>query len=135
MKVVLSIICWLFVALCCYFTFAYNHNEMDKMELKISHILVDTEEQALEIKKEITENKKSFGEMAEKYSQCPSSKDKGDIGYNMRNKLIKEFEVAAFKLNKNEISEPVKTSEGWHLIKVTDAKYFSDKENFSRRYF
>lgn len=136
MKVVLNILCWLLVVFCCYFPFAYNHSDMDKQEVKISHILVDSQEKALEIKKEIVENKKTFGEMAEKYSICESKAQKGDIGYYMRKKgLIEEFEEVAFKLNVGEISEPVKTEVGWHLIKITDAKYFSDKENFSRRYF
>lgn len=136
MKVVLNILCWLLVAFCCYFPFAYNHSEMDKQEIKISHILVNSQEKALEIKKEIVENNKTFEEMAEKYSICESKSQKGDIGYNMRKKgLIPEFESAAFKLKVGEISEPVKTEVGWHLIKVTEAKYFSDTENFSRRYF
>lgn len=135
MKVVLNIICWVLALLCCYFPFAYHHSEMDKMELKISHILVDTQEEILNIRKDIVDKKASFEQMAEQYSKCESKAQKGDVGYNMRGKLIKEFEDAAFKLKLRELSEPVKTKEGWHLIKVYDIKYFSDKENFERRYF
>ena len=134
MKVVLSIVCWIFAAICCVFPFAYNHSDMDKKDLKISHILVDTNEQIIDIKKQLGEGKK-FDELAQKYSQCPSSKQKGDIGYNSRGKLLEEFEAVAFKLKTEEISEPVKTSAGWHIIKVHDIKYFSDKDNFERRYF
>lgn len=134
MKVVLSIVCWIFAAMCCVFPFLYNHSEMDRKELKISHILVDTEEQILDVKKQLEEGSK-FEDLAEKYSQCPSKDKKGDIGFNMRGKLLPEFETAAFKLKLREVSEPVKTSSGWHLIKIHDIKYFSDKENFERRYF
>ncbi len=135
MKVVLNILCWVTVVFCCYFPFAYNHSEMDKAEIKVSHILVNTQEEAQNIKKEITDNKKSFELMAEKYSQCPSSKDMGDIGYVMRGRLIPEFEKEAFKLDAKVVSDPVQTREGWHLIKIDGIKYYSDKENFSRRYF
>lgn len=134
MKVVLSIICWIFAAVCCVFPFVYNHGDMDKKDLKISHILVDTNEQILNVQKQLKEGKK-FEDLAEKYSQCPSKNQKGDIGYNQRGKLLEEFEAVAFKLNPNEVSEPVKTSSGWHLIKINDIKYYSDKENFERRYF
>lgn len=134
MKVILSIFCWVLAAFSIYFPFAYFHKDMDKQEIKISHILVNTREEALKIKEKIGSGK-SFEEMAEKYSLCPSKEQKGDIGYNMRGKLIPEFENAAFTLPLKMVSEPVQTREGWHLIKVYEAKYFSDKENFERRYF
>ena len=132
MKVVLNILCWILVVFCMYFPFAYFHKDMDKKEVKISHILVETQEKALDLQKEIKEGK-SFEELAEKHSLCPSKEKKGDIGYNMRGRLLPEFETAAFKLNNKEISEPVKTEEGWHLIKIYDIKYFSDKENFIQK--
>ena len=127
MKFVVSLFCWILAAYCIYFPYSYFHKEPDKKEIKISHILVDTKEEALNIKAELDENK-TFEELAEKYSQCPSKKRKGDIGYNMRGRLIPEFERAAFKLDKNIVSDPVQTTEGWHLIKVYDIKYFSEKE-------
>ena len=64
-----------------------------------------------------------------------AKKDKGNINYTMRGRYIEEFDNVAFKLALNELSEPVKTDQGWHLIKVTDIKYYSDRENFDRRYF
>lgn len=134
MKVVLNILCWVLAVVCCYFPFAYNHSEMDRQEIKVSHILVNTEDEAINFKKEIEEKTKTFEEIAEKHSLCDSKTDKGDIGYSMRGKLIPNFEKAAFALEKNKISEPVKTEHGWHLIKVTAVKHFSDKENFARRY-
>ena len=134
MKVVLNILCWILVAICCYFPFAYNNSEMDRQEVKISHILVATEDEAINFKKEIEEKTKTFEEIAEKHSLCDSKTDKGDIGYNMRGRLVPEFEKVAFGLEKNQISEPVKSEFGWHLIKVTAVKHYSDKENFERRY-
>ena len=134
MKVVLNILCWILVAVCVYFPFAYSHSEMDRQEVKTSHILLNTESEAINFKKEIDEKKQSFEEIAEKYSLCESKKDKGDIGFSMRGRLIPEYEKVAFSLDANKISEPVQTSEGWHIIKVTGIKYFSDKENFTRKY-
>ena len=134
MKVVLNILCWILAVLCCYFPFAYNHSEMDRQEVKVSHILVNTEEEATNFKKEIEEKTKTFEEIAEKHSLCESKADKGDIGYNMRGRLLPEFEKVAFSIEKNKVSEPVKTKEGWHLVKVTNIKYYSDMENFARRY-
>lgn len=135
MKVVLNIICWILALACCYFPFWYTHSEMDKQEIKISHILVNTEDEAKQIRQDIVDKKITFEKAAEKYSQCPSKTQKGDIGYNVKGKLIKEFEDVAYSLDERVLSEPVKTSEGWHLIKVYDIKYFSDKENFERRYY
>ena len=133
MKVVLSIICWILVVFCAYFPFSYFHNEMDRKEIKTSHILVNTQEEAINLKKEIEEGK-SFEEIAQTVSLCPSKDQKGDIGFTMRGRLLPEYEKVAFALEQGTISEPVKTKEGWHLVKVTDIQYFSDKENFERRY-
>lgn len=135
MKTLLKILCFLFVAICCVFPFVYTHSDADKREIKISHILVNTQEEASEIRQKIVDGSR-FEEMAEQYSICESKAQKGNIGYNIRNgALLKEFTDKAFKLKKFELSEPVETSVGWHLIKIYDIKYFSDKDNFSRRYF
>lgn len=130
MKVVLITACWIFGILCCVFPFTYTKSDIDKAEVKLSHILVNTEDEAKNIRAEILEGK-SFEEMAEKYSLCESKAQKGDIGYNMRNHLFKEIENAAFTMKKHELSEPIKTENGWHLVKVYDIKYFSDKDNFN----
>ena len=63
----------------------------------------------------------NFIEFAKKYSQDPGSKDNGgDLGYILRGNLVKEFEEVAFSLNTNEISTPVKTDFGFHLIQTLD---------------
>ncbi len=134
MKIVLIILCWILAVFSCWFPFAYYHSDIDKKELKISHILVNTEQEAIDIKKQIEEGK-AFEEMAEKYSLCPSKEQKGDIGYNARGSLLKEVENEVFKLKLNTISNPIKSSQGWHIIKITGIKYFSDKENFNKKYF
>lgn len=134
MKRILEIFCILAALYCLYFPFSYFHSDNDKKEVRLSHILVDTEEKANEIKQDIINKKYNFGDAAKEYSQCPSAEQKGDIGYNGRNDLLKEISDAAFKQKKLVMSEPIKTQEGWHIVRVSDIKYFSDKDNFVRRY-
>lgn len=65
-------------------------------------------------------NGADFGEMALEYSQDPGSANKkGDLGSFSRGRMVKEFDEVAFKLNVNEVSAPVKSPFGFHLIKVT----------------
>lgn len=85
------------------------------------HILVDTKEKADEILKELQKSA-DFGEMAEKYSTCPSSAQGGDLGFFGRGAMVAEFETAAFALELGQLSEPVQTQFGWHIIKVTEKK-------------
>lgn len=88
-------------------------------EVKASHILVETEAEAISLKEEILSGK-SFEEVAMEHSLCPSGRDGGDLGFFGRGQMVKEFENAAFDLNVGEISDPVRTNFGWHLILVTD---------------
>lgn len=134
MKLLLKIFCIIAAIYCFYFPFSYFNSSQDKKEIRLSHILVDTEEKANEIKQAIIDKKYTFGDAAQKYSKCPSADKRGDIGYNSKKHLLKEISDTAFKQQKFVISEPVKTKEGWHIIRISDIKYFSDKENFVRRY-
>ena len=62
-----------------------------------------------------------FEQMAVEYSDDPGSKEKGgDLGYFERRMMVKEFDEVAFKLEVGQISEPVKTNFGYHIIKLTD---------------
>lgn len=63
-----------------------------------------------------------FEEAAKKYSICPSASVGGDLGYFSRGQMVPEFEEAAFGLEINEISRPVQTQFGYHIIKLTDRK-------------
>lgn len=87
-------------------------------EVKASHILVATEDEAKNLYNEI-KNGKDFAEVAKEYSKCPSGQNGGDLGFFPRGVMVKPFEDAAFSLKVGELSEPVQTQFGWHLILVT----------------
>lgn len=88
---------------------------------KASHILVDSEDQANQIIDEINGGL-AFEEAARKYSTCPSKQNGGDLGFFLKGRMVKEFEDVAFSMEKEEISKPVKTEFGYHIIKITDKK-------------
>lgn len=89
--------------------------------VKASHILVDDLEKAEQIAEEI-EKGLSFEDAAHKYSKCPSKEQGGDLGFFSRGKMVPEFESAAFELENEQVSAPVKTQFGYHLIKAYDKK-------------
>ena len=98
-----------------------NKEQFKKAEsTRASHILVDTEESAKDIYEQIKSGSITFEDAAKTLSGCPSSSNGGDLGFFTRGKMVPEFEDAAFKLDVAEVSEPVKTQFGYHLIKVTD---------------
>ncbi len=79
--------------------------------------------QADEIYEKATEEKIDFSKLAKEYSQDPGSAALGgDLGYFSKGKMVAEFEEVAFKLKKGEISKPVRTIYGYHIIKVTNIK-------------
>jgi len=81
-----------------------------------AHILVKTEQEAKAILEQLNKGA-SFSKLASEKSLCPSKKKGGDLGTFGRGRMVREFEVAAFTLNKGQISKPVKTQFGWHIIK------------------
>jgi parvulin-like peptidyl-prolyl isomerase len=85
------------------------------------HILVKTESEAFQAVYDV-QHGKDFGEVAKAVSLCPSKKQGGDLGWFGRGQMVKEFETAAFALKPGEISKPVKTQFGWHIIKVEEAR-------------
>lgn len=91
-------------------------------QVRASHILVKTEEEA---KKLLDQIKKGvdFAKLAKANSiDTGSAKNGGDLGFFSRGQMVPEFERAAFGLKKGEISNPVKTQYGYHIIKVTGVK-------------
>lgn len=82
-----------------------------------NHILVSTEEEALNIAKEIKDGL-AFAEAAKKYSSCPSSAQGGNLGEFGPGQMVPEFDQAVFSMPIGEVSEPVKTQFGYHLIEV-----------------
>lgn len=88
-------------------------------EIRASHILVATEDEARKILDELKAGK-DFAELAKQYSTDKASKDKGgDLGYFGKGTMDPEFEKVAFALKQGEVSQPVKTQFGYHIIKVT----------------
>ncbi|HHT7141302.1 peptidylprolyl isomerase [Bacillus anthracis] len=93
-----------------------------KPEIKASQILVSDENEAKEIKKKL-DTGASFEELAKQESQDLLSKEKGgDLGYFNSGRMAPEFEAAAYKLKVGQISNPVKSPNGYHIIKLTDKK-------------
>ena len=88
------------------------------MPITASHILVPTKERALQLHQQITEGA-SFEDLAAINSNCPSRANGGALGQFDRGQMVKPFEDAAFNLEINNLSEPVETQFGWHLIKRT----------------
>ena len=83
-----------------------------------NHILVPTEMDAIKIKSQI-KSFEDFQYYAKMYSSCPSGRQGGDLGCFGRGMMVKPFEEAAFNGEVGEVSDPVKTDFGYHLIWVT----------------
>jgi peptidyl-prolyl cis-trans isomerase C len=81
-----------------------------------AHILVKSDKEAIAVLERLKKGEK-FGNVARAVSRCPSSKRGGDLGTFPRGKMVREFENAAFALDKGEISGVVKTKFGCHIIK------------------
>ncbi len=95
---------------------------LDVREVRSSHILVKTRPEALKIKKDIESGNITFEQAAEIYSLCPSSVKGGDLGYFTRKQMEQQFSDVAFDLKPGEISDPVGTRFGWHIIKTVDKR-------------
>jgi peptidyl-prolyl cis-trans isomerase C len=91
-------------------------------EFAARHILVDSEDKAKKLRKQIVDGG-DFAALAKENSTDPGSKDQGGlIGYFTKGQLVPEFEAVVIKLQKGEVSEPVKTTFGWHIIKLEDRR-------------
>ncbi len=93
-----------------------------EQEVHARHILVATEEEAKEIEAELKKGA-DFATLAKEKSKDPSgAANGGDLGYFTKDQMVPEFAEAAFKLDKGQISDPVHTQFGWHIIKVEDKR-------------
>jgi foldase protein PrsA len=91
-------------------------------QVEASHILVEDEETAKEVKEKL-DNGGDFAELAKEYSTDTSNAESGgELGFFAKGEMVTEFDEKAFAMKKGEISEPVKTEFGYHIIKVTDKK-------------
>ncbi len=86
--------------------------------VRASHLLVKTEEEAAKLREEILAGK-DFAEVAAQVSLCPSGRDGGDLGFFGKGQMVREFEDACFSMEVGEVSNPIKTQFGYHLIKLT----------------
>lgn len=97
----------------------YEENKSDMLSgetVNASHILVDSEDKANEILTDIKNGKISFADAAKEHSSCPSSENGGSLGDFGRGQMVPEFDKAVFEMKAGEISGPVKTQFGYHLI-------------------
>ena len=135
MKRILSLVLSLVLLSCfSYIESQYNNSMSSRVEaasykqVQALHILVPTEAEALSIREEIMKGRNqqeifnNFMEAAKKYSKCPSGKSGGILGWFGKGDMVPEFETAAFNLPNGQVSEPVKTQFGWHLIYVISKK-------------
>jgi peptidyl-prolyl cis-trans isomerase C len=90
-------------------------------EVHARHILVPTEDEAKAILAQL-KGGADFATLAKEKSKDPGSAEGGDLGYFTKDQMVPEFAEVAFKLGKGQLSDPVKTQFGWHIIKVEDKR-------------
>ncbi len=83
-----------------------------------SHILVDSENRANELLEKIKAGEITFEAAAAEFSSCPSGKNGGNLGDFSAGQMVPEFEKACDELGEGEISAPVQTQFGWHIIRL-----------------
>jgi peptidyl-prolyl cis-trans isomerase C len=94
----------------------------NEQEVHARHILVPTEDEAKQIEAQL-KGGADFAKLAKEKSKDPSGAENGgDLGWFTKDQMVPEFSEAAFKLDKGQISDPVHTQFGWHIIKVEDKR-------------
>ena len=90
-------------------------------EVRARHILVETEDEAKAILEQI-KGGADFATLAKEKSKDPGGSEGGDLGYFTKDQMVPEFAETAFKLDKGQLSDPVKSQFGWHVIRVDDKR-------------
>jgi peptidyl-prolyl cis-trans isomerase C len=92
-----------------------------EQEVHARHILVPTEDEAKAILAQL-KGGADFAVLAKEKSKDPGAAEGGDLGYFTKDQMVPEFAEVAFRLDKGQLSDPVKTQFGWHIIKVEDKR-------------
>lgn len=87
-------------------------------QIKARHILVASQDLAESIKQQLDQGS-SFAELAVLHSSCPSKQSGGELGFFSKGQMVKPFEDAVFALEVNQVSGPVQTQFGYHIIERT----------------
>lgn len=113
----------------------YEDNKDEFSKVDASHILVEDEETANDIKSRI-DNGEDFASLAKEYSKdTASAKNGGALGAFAKGQMVKEFEDAAFSMKEGEVSSPVKSQFGYHIIKINSVKdsFEDSKEEITKK--
>src|SRR3954462_6901598 len=90
-------------------------------EVHARHILVETEDEAKAVVEQL-KGGADFATLAKEKSKDPGAADGGDLGYFVKGQMVPEFSEVAFKMYPGQISNPVKSQFGWHVIKLEDKR-------------
>ncbi|MFJ8236660.1 peptidylprolyl isomerase [Ureibacillus sp. NPDC094379] len=102
-----------------------KYYDQAKYELNARHILVADEKTANEVEEKLKKGE-DFAKLAKEYSQDGSAAEGGELGWFTVGTMVPEFNDAAYALELNKVSEPVKTEFGYHIIEVTDKREVKD---------
>ncbi|GMN88808.1 peptidylprolyl isomerase [Francisella sciaenopsi] len=89
------------------------------MRASARHLLVQSESECQQIKKDISEGKITFEEAAKKHSLCPSGARGGDLGTFSQGQMVPEFDKVVFNDELHKVHGPVQTQFGYHLLEIT----------------
>jgi len=92
-----------------------------EQEVHARHILVATEDEAKAIAADLKKGA-DFAAVAKEKSKDPGAANGGDLGYFTKDQMVPEFAEVAFKLDRGQVSDPIHTQFGWHIIKVEDKR-------------
>ena len=101
--------------------FNFSESFQPRTQYNASHILLERKSEAIEILNKL-KNGSSFSELANVYSTGPSGQNGGNLGWFGKGAMVPAFEKAVFSLKIHEVSKPIETQFGWHVIKVLNIR-------------